>query len=207
MRNRLLLVLGVLALALVAFCAFVAMQPSEMKVSRSATMAAPPDEVFAQVNNFHNWQQWSPWAKLDPDASTTFSGPESGEGAKFAWDGNDQVGAGNMTIVASKPAEQIDIKLEFTKPMEGTSDTLFTFTPAGDQTNVTWTTSSQNNFFGKLACLFIDIDQKLGAEFDKGLGSIKALVEAPPADAPPPASAPYADAPESSPTDPSPGSN
>jgi hypothetical protein len=179
MRNRLLLVLGVLAIALIGFCAFVAMQPSDVRISRSAHIAAAPEKVFEQVNSFHNWQHWSPWAKLDPDSKATFTGPEAGEGAQFAWDGNDQVGAGDMTIVGSKPHEQIDIKLHFIKPMEGDNHTLFTFAPSGEGTDVTWTMTGQNNFFGKLACLFIDMDQMLGREFDKGLASLAAIVETP----------------------------
>ena len=67
-------VLLALVIIVLAFVGFVALQPAEFRVTRSATVAAPPAAVFAQVNDFHNWQAWSPWAKLDPAAKSTFSG-------------------------------------------------------------------------------------------------------------------------------------
>src|ERR1044072_3615384 len=89
-------------LALVAiFLIVVALQPSEFHVERTANMAAPPATVFDQVNDLHKWEAWSPWAKLDPNAKITFEGPPSGKGAKFHWDGNKDIGAGNMTITES----------------------------------------------------------------------------------------------------------
>src|ERR1041384_401440 len=91
-------ILIAIALVVVAFLGYVAAQPPESRITRSATIAAPPATVFAQVNDFHKWEAWSPWAKLDPNAKNSFEGPTSGEGAKFAWDGNGDVGAGNMTI-------------------------------------------------------------------------------------------------------------
>ena len=90
-----------------AFAAFVALRPSEYRIARSATIAAPASEIFAQVNDFHKWDAWSPWAKLDPNAKTTFEGPSAGEGAVFAWAGNSQIGEGRITLTQSRPAELI----------------------------------------------------------------------------------------------------
>src|SRR5215831_6653477 len=104
-----------------AFAAFVALQPSEYRIARSATIAAPASDVFTQVNDFHKWDAWSPWAKLDPNAKTTFEGTSAGEGAVFAWAGNSQIGEGRMTLTQSRPAELIQIKLDFVQPMAGTS--------------------------------------------------------------------------------------
>ena len=78
----------------VLFVIVVLLQPSEFRVSRSAKMTASPAAAFAQVNDYHNWDAWSPWAKLDPNAMVTFEGPTSGTGATFTWSGNDKVGAG-----------------------------------------------------------------------------------------------------------------
>jgi len=96
-------VLALLAIAVVGFLVAVALQPAAFRISRSATMQAPASAVFAQVNDFHNWTAWNPWQKLDPTAKNTFSGPTSGVGSVFEWDGNDEVGAGRMTIVESRP--------------------------------------------------------------------------------------------------------
>jgi uncharacterized protein YndB with AHSA1/START domain len=176
------IVLGFAALVVV-FLIVVAIQPNEYRIARTAAVAAPPDRVFAQVNDFHNWEAWSPWAKLDPNAKATFEGPRSGEGAVFIWAGNDEVGEGRMTVTQSRPNELIRIKLDFVKPMEGTSDVEFTFKPQGDQTNsmtnVTWAMSGRHTFVSKAICLFMNQDKMLGGYFEKGLASLKTVVEGP----------------------------
>src|SRR5258706_13298819 len=79
-----------LLLVIAIFVIVIALQPAEYKVTRSARIAAPQPVVFAQVNDFHGWESWSPWAKLDPGAVNRFEGPTSGTGSKFSWNGNDK---------------------------------------------------------------------------------------------------------------------
>lgn len=172
------LFLGLIAL-LVVLAVVVAMQPDDYRISRSTAVAATPDQVFAQVNDFHNWDAWSPWAKLDPNAKAMFEGPRAGEGAVFAWSGNNEVGEGRMTLTQSRPNELIRIKLDFIKPMEGTSDVEFTFKPQNTDTVVTWTMSGRNNFIGKAICLIMNQDKMIGGYFEKGLASLKSVAETP----------------------------
>jgi uncharacterized protein YndB with AHSA1/START domain len=180
-KGKLKRILGRVLLALAAFvailCVIIAMQPADFAVSRSATMAAPPADVFAQVNDFHNWEAWSPWAKLDPEAKTAYDGPTSGEGSKFSWDGNSNVGTGSMTIVASQPDERIRIKLDFVRPLAGTSNVEFTFKPQGDQTTVTWSMAGKNSFFAKAIGLVMDCEEMCAEQMDLGLAGIKSIVE------------------------------
>jgi uncharacterized protein YndB with AHSA1/START domain len=169
-----------LAILVAAFVGVVAVQPSEFRVARSASMAAPPAAVFAQVNDFHNWEAWSPWAKLDPAAKTTFEGPSSGTGAIFRWAGNSDVGEGSMTITESRPNDLIQIQLDFVKPFAGTSDVEFTFQPEGDETKVTWTMAGTNNFMAKAVSLFMDCEKMVGDMYDEGLANLKSIVEGTP---------------------------
>jgi uncharacterized protein YndB with AHSA1/START domain len=166
------------AVLVLAFVAYVALQPSDFRVTRSATIQAPATDVFAHVNDLHKWQDWSPWAKLDPAAKATFEGPPAGPGAVFKWDGNAQVGAGTMTVTESRPAELVRIKLDFVKPMAGTSTTEFTFKPQGNQTTVTWAMFGQNNFLSRAVCMFMNQDKMVGGAFEQGLANMKAIVEA-----------------------------
>lgn len=175
MLKKILLALLVIV---AAFLGYVALQPSEMRVQRTAKIDAPPDVVFAQVNDFHSWEAWSPWAKLDPQAKNSFEGSASGVGAVFHWSGNDQVGEGTMTLTESKPYESIRIKLDFRKPFAGTNDVHFTFQPEGNQTAVSWTMTGEKNFLCKLMGVFMDMDQMIGGDFEKGLASMKATAEA-----------------------------
>jgi hypothetical protein len=132
--------------------------------------------VFAQVNDFHNWQAWSPWAKIDPAAKNSFEGPSSGKGAIFKWSGNKQVGEGTMTLVDSHPNDSIRIQLDFERPFKDTSVAEFTFTPTGNQTRVTWSMVGKRNFVTKAVCMFMNMDKIVGGEFEKGLTQINAVL-------------------------------
>ena len=171
-------ILIALAAIVIVFVVVVALQPSDFRVTRSAMLSAPAPAVFAQVNDFHKWEAWSPWAKLDPAAKNSFEGPSAGISAIFRWAGNNEVGEGSMTITESSPSELIRIKLEFLKPFAGTNTTEFTFKPEGDQTRVTWSMFGTNNFIAKAFCLFNSMDKMVGGQFDKGLAQMKSVVEA-----------------------------
>lgn len=166
------------ALVVVVLALIVAMQPSEFRIERSAVIAAPAPAVFAQVDDFHNWEAWSPWAKLDPAAKNSFEGAPSGKGAAFSWAGNNKVGEGRMTITESRPNELIRIKLEFLKPFDATNTAEFTFRPEGERTAVTWSMYGHNNFISRAVFLFVNMDKALGGEFEKGLASMKSAAEA-----------------------------
>jgi carbon monoxide dehydrogenase subunit G len=174
MLKKALIVVAVLVVVLVVV---VALQPATFRVARSATIAAPPSAVFAQVNDFHRWEAWNPWQKLDPGAKNTYSGAPAGEGAAFAWDGNDDVGAGKMTIVESRPDDLVRIRLDFLRPMEATNTAEFTFVPEAQGTRVTWSMTGENGFLGKAVGLVMDMDQMVGSEFEKGLASMKSVAE------------------------------
>jgi Polyketide cyclase / dehydrase and lipid transport len=179
LKKTLIGIAAVVAILIVGFLIAVSMQPNEFRISRSAKMSAPPSAVFAQVNDYHKWDPWSPWAKLDPNCKVEYSGPTEGVGASFAWSGNDKVGVGRQTIVESVPDEMIRIKLEFEKPFKATSTAEFTFKPEGDQTLVTWSMFGANDFMGKAISLIMDCDKMVGGEFENGLASMKAIVESP----------------------------
>ena len=161
-------------------------RPSDFHVERSATVNAPPTVVFDQVNNLHNWQAWSPWAKRDPTAKNSFEGPPAGEGAKFSWAGNSDVGEGSMTIVESRPNELVKFRLDFVKPFADTHTAQFDFKPDGDQTGVRWSMDGKCNFVSKALGLFMSMDKMIGSDFEQGLADMKAIAEA---KQPPPAAA------------------
>jgi len=168
-----------LALAFIAilFIIVIAGRPDEFTVTRAARMAPPPEKIFPHVNDLHQWEAWSPWAKLDPNAKNTFSGAEAGSGAAMAWDGNKKVGTGKMTVTESQPNGLIRLRLDFQKPMQATNTAEFTFRPEGGQTVVTWSMSGKNCAMGKVIGLFMDFEKMCGCQFEKGLASLKSVVE------------------------------
>lgn len=170
--------LATIAAVVVIFMIVVAMQPTDFRVERSATMRAPAPAAFEQVNDFQNWRAWSPWEKVDPALKRQYDGPKAGTGAVYAWQGNKDVGEGRMTITESRPGELVRIKLEFFKPFAATNAAEFRFKPAGpDSTAVTWTMTGQNNFLAKGICMFVDMDKMVGGMFDQGLAQMKSVVE------------------------------
>ena len=167
-----------LAVIVIVFVLIVAMRPADFRVTRSATISAPPAAVFEQVNDFHKWDAWSPWAKLDPACKNTFEGAPAGKGAIFAWAGNNKVGAGRMTLTESRPNDLIRINLEFLRPFKATNTAEFTFKPEGQQTLVTWGMFGKNNFMSKAFGLFVNCDNMIGRDFEKGLAQMKSVAEA-----------------------------
>ncbi len=175
MLKKILLVVVALVAALVVV---VAAQPATYKVVRTASIAAPQSDVFSLVNDFHRWDAWSPWAKLDPAMKTSYDGPAAGTGAIYSWTGNDKVGEGRMTVLESKPGELVRIKLEFLKPFAQSSLTEFALAGQGSSTSVTWSMSGDNNFIAKGMCLFMGgMDKMIGPDFERGLAQLKTAAE------------------------------
>ena len=171
------IILILVAIAVIIFIIVAAMQPSDFRITRTGTITAPASSVFAQVNDLHKWDPWSPWAKLDPDAKNTFEGSASGVGAIMRWVGNNKVGQGSMTIMESRPDEFISFKLEFLKPFKATNTSEFSFTNENDQTTVTWSMYGKNNFMGKAIGLIMSCEKMVGGQFEKGLAALKSVVE------------------------------
>jgi len=168
-----------LALAFIAilFIVIIAGRPEEFTVTRAVNISAPPERIFPHVNDLHQWQAWSPWARLDPAALTSFSGADAGTGAAMAWDGNKKVGAGKMTITESQSGALIRLRLDFRKPMQATNTAEFIFRSADGQTVVTWSMAGKNNLMGKVFSLFVDCEKMCGGQFEKGLASLKSVTE------------------------------
>lgn len=171
------IILVVLAVGLLGLAVFIATQPADFRITRSTTIAAPASAIFPQVNDFHLWQAWSPWAKLDPAMKQTYEGATNGVGSIYNWAGNSEVGEGRMTITESRSPEWVRIHLEFLKPFKAVNTTEFSLKPEGNQTSVTWSMAGSNNFMAKAAGLFMNMDKMVGADFEKGLAALKEVAE------------------------------
>jgi Polyketide cyclase / dehydrase and lipid transport len=168
-----------LAIAFIALIFFVVIagQPDEFVVSRTGKISTPPEKIFPHVNDFHEWEAWSPWAKLDPACENSYEGSTAGTGAVFSWSGNNKVGEGSMTILESRPGDLIRIKLQFLRPFKATNTAEFTFQAQDNQTVVTWSMFGKNNFVSKAMGLIVNCDKMVGGDFEKGLASLKSIAE------------------------------
>ena len=162
---------------IVVFLIIVAMRPSNYRVARSIVIAAPQDAVFPHMNELKKWEAWNPWGKADPNLKLTYGGPASGVGANYSWAGNKEAGEDHATITESRPGESVKYKMEFFKPMSGSSEMEFIFKPQGNQTEVTMTVTGEKNFMAKAFCLFVSMDKMIGGKFERALADLKAIVE------------------------------
>jgi hypothetical protein len=167
----------VLALAIAALLVYASMRPDTFRVQRSTSIKAPPDKIFPLINDFRSWPLWSPWENLDPALKRSYSGPASGKGAAYAWEGNNEVGHGRMEIDESAPPSKIVIRLDFLKPFEAHNIAEYTLAKHGDATQVTWSMHGPSPFVAKVFGIFCSMDTMVGAKFEEGLARLKAVAE------------------------------
>jgi carbon monoxide dehydrogenase subunit G len=166
----------IVLVALVALLVTAGFQPDTFRVQRATRIDAPPEKIFAYINDFHRWESWSPYEKLDPDMKRSFSGADSGTGAVYEWEGNSKVGQGRMEITEAAPSRTA-IKLDFLKPMQAHNVATFTLEPQGGATNVTWAMDGPSPYMAKVMHLFFNMDRMVGRDFETGLSNLKAVAE------------------------------
>ena len=166
-----------LLVAVAALVIYAATRPDSFRVERSVVIKAAPDKVFALINDFHRWSEWSPWEKMDPAMKRIYEGPATGIGAIYAWEGNSKVGQGRMEIRESSVPTRIAIQLDFLKPFEAHNQAEFTLDSQGEVTTVRWAMTGPQPFIGKLMGVFFNMDQMIGQDFETGLSNLKALAE------------------------------
>ena len=177
MRKILAIVAVSLGVFVVAVLVYAATKPDTFEVKRSASVKAPPDRIFPLINDYHQWTAWSPYENKDPQMKRTYSGATSGKGATYAWDGDGNVGGGNMTIADATPPSKVLIKLNMVKPISASNDVAFTLVPQGDSTTVTWDMQGQVPYFAKIIHVFLDMDKMVGSDFEVGLANLKTIAE------------------------------
>ncbi len=163
--------------AVVAILIYATTKPDTFRVERTTTIKAPPEKVFALIDDFHHWTTWSPYENKDPDMKRTHSGAASGKGAIYEWDGNKNVGKGRMEVTESSPPSRIVIKLDFLAPFEAHNTAEFTLQAQGDSTQVTWAMYGPANYVSKLMTVFFSMDKMVGDDFAIGLANLKAAAE------------------------------
>jgi carbon monoxide dehydrogenase subunit G len=167
----------VLIAALVSLAAYVTTRPDSFRIERSTRIDVAPEVVFSNINDFHKWELWSPWDKIDPKLERHYSGAASGVGAVYSWSGNKKVGSGRMEIIGSTPFKGVQIKLDFTAPFAASNTVDFTLAKNGDGTDVSWAMSGPQPFISKLMGLVFNMDKLIGNDYAKGLAQLKQVSE------------------------------
>ena len=171
----LIIIVLVVAIAIVLILA--ATKPDIFRIERSAVINAPAEKIFAVLNDFHQWTNWSPWEHKDPALKRNYSGAERGKGAIYGWEGNKDVGTGRMEILEANTPSKLVIKLDFFKPFEAHNTAEFTMLPQGNATNVHWVMQGPSPFMAKVMQVFMSMDKMVGKDFEAGLANLKQLTE------------------------------
>lgn len=171
------IILMALVLAVAAVLLYAATKPDRFRIERAALIKAPPERIYGQVQDLKAWAAWSPWERIDPALKRTYSGPQSGKGAAYAWEGNKDVGSGRMEIVEAMAPSKIVIKLDFATPFEAHNVAEFTFVPGERGTMVQWAMHGPSPYLSKLLDLAFDMDRMVGGQFEAGLSNLKAITE------------------------------
>ncbi len=169
-----LLMFIIVLIALLAIIGF--FLPSTAHVERSTEIATPICTVHTLVNGYGSFNEWSPWAQIDPNAQYTYEGPDFGVGAKMSWTSEDRnVGSGSQEIVETNPSDSVKIKLDFGP--DGQADAFYRLSSQGDATAITWgfDTEFGGNLIGRYFGLFFD--SMIGKDYEKGLQGLKAKAE------------------------------
>jgi uncharacterized protein YndB with AHSA1/START domain len=171
------ILIGILLVIVLVVLVVAATRPGGFRVERTTKVQAPPERLFALLNDFHQWSSWSPWEKLDPAMARSHGGAASGKGAIYEWKGNRKVGQGRMEITESVPTSKITIQLDFLEPFQAHNIAEFTLQAQGETTSLTWAMICHRNFMMKVMSIFMDMDRMIGKDFETGLANLRSLVE------------------------------
>lgn len=165
-------VIVIIALVLI----YASTKPDTFHVERSINIKAAPEKIFALINDFHLWNDWTPYNK-DPAMKKAYSGNDRGVGAHYAWEGNKEVGKGEISITETTPPNKIVMDLHMIEPFEGHNVATFTLSAAGDSTKVTWSLDDKQKFIVKVIGIFMNMDKMIGGDFETGLARLKVTAE------------------------------
>lgn len=176
MKRIILTVALVVAVAVCGVLVYAVTLPDSFRVTRSATIDAPPEAVYPLIADFRNWTRWSPWEHRDPQLERTYSGAPSGKGAVYQWVGKSDVGEGRMEITETSEPSNVRLSLDFVRPFEAHNTVEFGLVPDGEATRVTWSMDGHTPYLAKVIHVFVDMDAMVGTDFEKGLAAMKDAV-------------------------------
>jgi hypothetical protein len=171
------IIFTVVALGVAAVLLYATTQPDSFRVARSARIAATPDKIFPLINNLHASNRWSPFVRKDPQIKLEYSGPAQGVGASCTFDGNREVGKGQLEITESAAPSLVAMRLRMLAPIAADNRVRFTLEPDGNATRVTWAMEGDVPYIGKLIHLVFNMDRMVGGAFESGLTNLRVMAE------------------------------
>jgi len=177
-----LAIIGYIALALIIVVAIVLVvasrRPGHFRYSRSRTIAAPAEKVFAEIADLRRMNRWNPYALRETTGRADYSGPEAGPGARYDFGGR-KSGTGFIEVLRTQAPSRAEMRLVMTKPMACDNAIEFTLETRGGGTQVTWALSGGSTLLPKVFTMLVDCEKMMAKDFDAGLANLAAIVERP----------------------------
>lgn len=171
------LLLKVLLVLIAVFFVGGVFLPAKTRVERHIEIARPANFIYQFFNGFKRYNEWSPYVAKDPATQYQYSGPETGVGAKMAWQSK-ILGDGSQTVVEAKENELIVTDLVFTG---GSGKAFYQLQPQGDKTSVSWAFESDagTSFLTSIPGRWMNLltEHFVAPDYEAGLANLKARVE------------------------------
>jgi hypothetical protein len=172
-------ILIVVAAIIVILLAIPLFLDKDYKVEREITINRSNQEVFDYVKMLKNQNDFSVWAKMDPNMKKDFKGTDGTVGFISAWESNhENVGKGEQEIKNIEQGKRIDYELRFKEPFESTAGaSMSTEAVSETQSKVKWSFNGHMNYPMNIMTLFMDMDKMLGKDLSGGLKNLKDIME------------------------------
>ncbi len=151
----------------------------EYAVEREIIISRPKQEVFDYIKYLKNQDNYSKWAKMDPNMKKSYRGTDATVGFVSAWESEqDDVGTGEQEITGITDGERIDFELRFFVPFESTSPAFMTTESVSDtETKVTWGFAGSMAYPMNLLIPLMNFEKVIGDDLATGLGNLKVELE------------------------------
>lgn len=171
--------LTAIVLILVALVAISFFLPKDMNLAVTKQLEAAPEQVFVQINNLKNWENWSPWHDMDPNMELTYAEDYIGEGGSYTWKSDKQgVGNGAAIIEESVPNEKVVTILKFEGYEDDDTRSAYLIEPTDAGSEVTWTFQSEHKAKWPWAIYWNAMMRSMiKKSYAKGLGNIDAYIK------------------------------
>ena len=156
-----------------------AISPSNYALKREITISKNNDDVFNYIKLLKNMDNYSAWAKLDPNMKKTYQGTDGTVGFIATWESeHEHVGKGEQEILNIVEGKRIETELRFYFPFEVTDKaSLSTERISDTETKVTWEFDGNMPYPMNLLLLVMDMEKELGVPLADGLKSLKQILE------------------------------
>ncbi len=143
--------------------------PRQVEVTRTATLAAPPEKVYAHVADFSRWQDWSPWAAKDPEMAVEITGDPLAPGHAMSWESG-EFGDGSMKITSAAAPRRVDYALDFGG--QGSAESWMVLTEAQGGTQVTWGFHTDLGMNPVSRWMGVMFESWIGGDYEAGLAKL-----------------------------------